>query len=190
MPFNVDCESVKTDLQLELIELQSNNELKQLFRNIPFQNFSRDIHRTDTKIYWYINTEILMWYEMEELTCNMSVKKEHDEEEMPETRIEITKMYRSLLRVPSKRLVKFLQNPIEINLPKFEISNTEDSCHVCIVLHLWMKLRKNTTRNRLTDNHLAAQLRISSSQLEPDYEELSKAYSQFHRSHAPSSSYK
>ncbi len=31
MPFNVNSESVRPDLQLELIELQSNNHLKQLF---------------------------------------------------------------------------------------------------------------------------------------------------------------
>ncbi|CAF4889525.1 unnamed protein product [Pieris macdunnoughi] len=34
MPFNLDCESVKPELQLELIELQCNTELKQLFLNV------------------------------------------------------------------------------------------------------------------------------------------------------------
>ncbi|GBM11848.1 General transcription factor II-I repeat domain-containing protein 2B [Araneus ventricosus] len=35
MPFNVNCEAVRSDLQLELIELQSNNHLKQSFLNMP-----------------------------------------------------------------------------------------------------------------------------------------------------------
>ncbi|PNF27480.1 hypothetical protein B7P43_G08243 [Cryptotermes secundus] len=39
MPFNVDCETVKPDLQLELIELQCNTQLKQLFLNVPKLEF-------------------------------------------------------------------------------------------------------------------------------------------------------
>ncbi|GBN87367.1 General transcription factor II-I repeat domain-containing protein 2 [Araneus ventricosus] len=35
MPFNVNCEAVRSDLQLGLIELQSNNHLKQSFLNMP-----------------------------------------------------------------------------------------------------------------------------------------------------------
>ncbi|GBM45824.1 Prodigiosin synthesizing transferase PigC [Araneus ventricosus] len=35
MSFNVNCEAVRSDLQLELIELQSNNHLKQSFLNMP-----------------------------------------------------------------------------------------------------------------------------------------------------------
>ncbi|GBL59021.1 General transcription factor II-I repeat domain-containing protein 2A [Araneus ventricosus] len=35
MPFNVNCEAVRSDLQLKLIELPSNNHLKQSFLNMP-----------------------------------------------------------------------------------------------------------------------------------------------------------
>ena len=39
MPFNVDCEKVRPDLQLELTELQCNIHLKQLFLNLPKLEF-------------------------------------------------------------------------------------------------------------------------------------------------------
>jgi hypothetical protein len=49
-----------------------------------------------------------------------------------------------------------------------------------------MKLRKSSvTRNRLTDGHLASLLRVTASQLEPEYEKLLDTQSQFHLSHAP-----
>ncbi|GBN47321.1 hypothetical protein AVEN_151547-1 [Araneus ventricosus] len=50
MPFNVNCEAVRSDLQLELIELQSNNHLKQSFLNMPklgvLQIIIENFHRT------------------------------------------------------------------------------------------------------------------------------------------------
>ncbi|PNF18344.1 hypothetical protein B7P43_G13898 [Cryptotermes secundus] len=46
MPFNVDCETVKTDLQLELIELQCNTQLKQLFLNVPKLKFYKSLSKS------------------------------------------------------------------------------------------------------------------------------------------------
>jgi hypothetical protein len=48
-----------------------------------------------------------------------------------------------------------------------------------------MKLRKSNVRNRLTDGHLASPLRVTASQLEPEYEKLLDTQSQFHLSHTP-----
>ncbi|GFU04408.1 general transcription factor II-I repeat domain-containing protein 2 [Nephila pilipes] len=39
MPFNVNCEAVRSDLLLELIELQSNNHLQQLLLNMQKLEF-------------------------------------------------------------------------------------------------------------------------------------------------------
>lgn len=46
MPFNVDCESVKPELQLELIELQCNTELKQLFLNVSKIEFYKALSKS------------------------------------------------------------------------------------------------------------------------------------------------
>lgn len=46
MPFNLDCESVKPELQLELIELQCNTELKQLFLNVSKIEFYKALSKT------------------------------------------------------------------------------------------------------------------------------------------------
>ena len=43
MPFNVDCETVKPDLQLELIELRYNTQLRQLFLNVPKLEFYKSL---------------------------------------------------------------------------------------------------------------------------------------------------
>ncbi|GBO22544.1 hypothetical protein AVEN_87396-1 [Araneus ventricosus] len=45
MPFNVNCEAVRSDLQLELIELQSNNHLKQSFLNMPKLEFYKSLSK-------------------------------------------------------------------------------------------------------------------------------------------------
>ncbi|GBM65840.1 Protein Hook [Araneus ventricosus] len=45
MPFNVNCEAVRSDLQLELIELQSNNHLKQSFLNMPKLEFYESLSK-------------------------------------------------------------------------------------------------------------------------------------------------
>ncbi|GBN00601.1 General transcription factor II-I repeat domain-containing protein 2 [Araneus ventricosus] len=45
MPFNVNCEGVRSDLQLELIELQSNNHLKQSFLNMPKLEFYKSLSK-------------------------------------------------------------------------------------------------------------------------------------------------
>ncbi|GBM76468.1 hypothetical protein AVEN_121200-1 [Araneus ventricosus] len=45
MPFNVNCEAVRSDLQLELIELQSNNHLKQSFLNTPKLEFYKSLSK-------------------------------------------------------------------------------------------------------------------------------------------------
>ncbi|GBN91195.1 General transcription factor II-I repeat domain-containing protein 2 [Araneus ventricosus] len=46
MPFNVNCEAVRSDLQLELIEFQSNNHLKQSFLNMPKLEFYKSLSKT------------------------------------------------------------------------------------------------------------------------------------------------
>lgn len=127
MPFNVDCESVKPELQLELIELQCNNELKQLFLNVSKIEFYKALPKS-----------------------SFPNLKSHAQK--------ITAMFAS--------------------------------SYICEQVFSTMKLRKNSVRNRLTDHHLAALLRISSSQFQPDYEKLLEAQSQFHLSHTPSSSNK
>ncbi|GBN67140.1 hypothetical protein AVEN_139532-1 [Araneus ventricosus] len=45
MPFNVNCEAVRSDLQLELIELQSNNHLRQSFLNMPKLEFYKSLSK-------------------------------------------------------------------------------------------------------------------------------------------------
>ncbi|GBN05848.1 General transcription factor II-I repeat domain-containing protein 2 [Araneus ventricosus] len=45
MAFNVNCEAVRSDLQLELIELQSNNHLKQSFLNMPKLEFYNSLSK-------------------------------------------------------------------------------------------------------------------------------------------------
>ncbi|GBN55857.1 hypothetical protein AVEN_252168-1 [Araneus ventricosus] len=45
MPFNVNCEAVRSDLQIELIELQSNNYLKQSFLNMPKLEFYKSLSK-------------------------------------------------------------------------------------------------------------------------------------------------
>ncbi|GBN34882.1 General transcription factor II-I repeat domain-containing protein 2 [Araneus ventricosus] len=45
MPFNLNCEAVRSDLQLELIELQSNNHLKQSFLNMPKLEFYKSLSK-------------------------------------------------------------------------------------------------------------------------------------------------
>ncbi|GBM98133.1 hypothetical protein AVEN_229775-1 [Araneus ventricosus] len=48
MPFNVNCEAVRSDLQLELIELQSNDNLKQSFLNMPKLEFYKSLSKVKT----------------------------------------------------------------------------------------------------------------------------------------------
>ena len=47
MPFNVDYKVAKPELQLELIQLQSYNHLKQLFLNIPKVEFYKSLSKSD-----------------------------------------------------------------------------------------------------------------------------------------------
>jgi hypothetical protein len=44
-------------------------------------------------------------------------------------------------------------------------------------------IKPSSVRNRLTDGHLASLLRVTASQLEPEYEKLLDTQSQFHLSH-------
>lgn len=122
MPFNVDCESVKPELQLELIELQCNTELKQLFFNLTKTEFYKALPKS-----------------------TFPHLKNHA--------LKITAMFASSF--------------------------------ICEQVFSTMKLRKNSIRNRLTDEHLASLLRISSPHFNPDYEKLLDAYLQFHASHTP-----
>jgi hypothetical protein len=56
------------------------------------------------------------------------------------------------------------------------------SSYLCEQVFSSMKLRKSSVRNRLTDGHLASHLRVTASQLEPEYEKLLDTQSQFHLS--------
>ncbi|GBL90748.1 General transcription factor II-I repeat domain-containing protein 2A [Araneus ventricosus] len=120
MHFNLNCEAVRSDLQLELIELQSNNHLKQSFLNMPELEF-----------------------------------------------------YKSLSKVSFPNLISHAQ----------KISAMFASSYICEQVFLTMNLRKNYFRSRLTDEHLASFLRISTSRFESQYKELLKMKSQFHSSH-------
>jgi hypothetical protein len=58
--------------------------------------------------------------------------------------------------------------------------------HICANKFFFStKLRKSSVRNILTDGHLASLLRVTASQLEPEYEKLLDTQSQFHLSHTP-----
>jgi hypothetical protein len=57
------------------------------------------------------------------------------------------------------------------------------SSYLCEQVFSSMKLRKS--KIRLTDGHLAFLLRVTASQLEPEYEKLLDTQSQFHLSHTP-----
>lgn len=46
MPFNVNCESVKQELQLELIDLQCNTELKQMFLSVSKIDFYKALSKS------------------------------------------------------------------------------------------------------------------------------------------------
>ncbi|GFT36425.1 general transcription factor II-I repeat domain-containing protein 2 [Nephila pilipes] len=59
------------------------------------------------------------------------------------------------------------------------------SSYVCEQTFSTMKLRKNSIRNRLTDEHLFALLKVASSQLEPAFENIMENQKQFHMSHSP-----
>lgn len=127
MPFNVDCGSVKPELQLELIDLQCNTEWKQLFLNFSKVEF-----------------------------------------------------YKALPKSSFPNLKSHAQKIIAMFA----------SSYICEQVFSTMKLRKNSVKNRLTDDHLASLMRISSSQFLPNYEQLLEAQSQFHLSHTPSYSSK
>jgi len=59
------------------------------------------------------------------------------------------------------------------------------SSYVCEQTFSTMKLRKNSIRNRLTDEHLFSLLKVASSQLEPAFENIVENQKQFHMSHTP-----
>ncbi|GFU44692.1 putative transposable element [Trichonephila clavipes] len=56
MPFKVNCEAVRSDFRLELIELQSNN-LKQWFLNMPKFEFCKSL-------------SIELWFQQDGATCH------------------------------------------------------------------------------------------------------------------------
>lgn len=59
------------------------------------------------------------------------------------------------------------------------------SSYVCEQTFSTMKLRKNSVRNRLTDEHLFSLLKVTSSQLKPAFEDIMANQKQFHMSHTP-----
>nr|XP_042903463.1 general transcription factor II-I repeat domain-containing protein 2A-like [Parasteatoda tepidariorum] len=88
-------------------------------------------------------------------------------------------------------LLEFYKNLSPDNFPNLithamKIMTMFGSSYICEQIFSTMKLRKTSLRNRITDEHLSSVLRISASQMEPDYDEILKKQSQFHFSHAPS----
>jgi 17beta-estradiol 17-dehydrogenase/3beta-hydroxysteroid 3-dehydrogenase/mitotic-spindle organizing protein 1 len=57
------------------------------------------------------------------------------------------------------------------------------SSYVCKQTFSTMKLQKNSIRNRLTNEHLFALLKVVSSQLEPDFKNIMKNQKQLYMSH-------
>lgn len=124
-PFAVNCEDIDADYQLELIELQCNDTLKQMFNNSSKLDF-----------------------------------------------------YKSLSKSQFPNLTKHAQ----------KIISMFGSSYICEQVFSTMNLRKNKLRNKMTDEHLECVLRISSSNLEPNFNEMIKEQSKFHMSHGPSTS--
>jgi hypothetical protein len=120
MPFNICPENVPSNLQLELIDLQCNNSLKQLF----------------------LNTDKLSFY------------KSLPKDEFP-----------NLINHAQKIMAMFA------------------SSYLCEQAFSIMKCRKNSIRNRLSDESLFYLLKVASSQLEPDFEEIISSQKQLHASH-------
>jgi 17beta-estradiol 17-dehydrogenase/3beta-hydroxysteroid 3-dehydrogenase/mitotic-spindle organizing protein 1 len=58
------------------------------------------------------------------------------------------------------------------------------SSYVCEQTFSVMKSRKNSIRTRLTDEHLFSLLKVSSSQMDPDFESIMSTQKQFHQSHS------
>lgn len=90
-------------------------------------------------------------------------------------------------------LLEFYKNLSPDNFPNLithamKIMTMFGSSYICEQIFSTMKLRKTSLRNRITDEHLSSVLRISASQMEPDYDEILMKQSQFHFSHAPSTS--
>lgn len=126
-PFAVNCEEVAANYQLEIIELQCDETLKQLF------NSSSKLH-----------------------------------------------FYKSLPKSNFPNLIKHAQ----------KMMSMFGSSYVCEQVFSTMKLRKDKLRNKLTDEHLECVLRISSSNIEPNFNDIINEQSKFHLSHLPSTSKK
>lgn len=116
-PFMVNAEEVEPKYQIELIELQNNIELKQMFLNVPKLEFYKKLNK---------------------------------------------ELFPNLILHAQKMIAIF------------------GSSYVCEQVFSTMKLRKSSVRNRLTDSHLGSILRISSSQIEPNFDEIVEKQSQFH----------
>jgi hypothetical protein len=71
----------------------------------------------------------------------------------------------------------------EVSKKHLRIMSMFASSYLCEQVFSSMTLRKSSVRNRLTDGHLAYLLRVTASQLEPEYEKLLDTQSQFHLSH-------
>ncbi|CAK1580873.1 unnamed protein product [Parnassius mnemosyne] len=121
-PFHVDPENISAELQLEIIEIQCNTHLKQLFLNSTKLGF----HRT----------------------------------------------------LPKAEFPKMIAHVQKIRM-------MFASSYVCEQIFSTMKLQKNSIRNRLTDEHFFALLKVTSSQLKPAFENIMENQKQFHMSHTP-----
>lgn len=115
-PFLVNAEEVEPKFQIELIELQNNIELKQMFINVPKLEFYKNLNK---------------------------------------------ELFPNLILHAQKMMAMF------------------GSSYICEQVFSTMKLRKTSVRNRLTDSHLGSILRISSSQMEPNFDEIVEKQSQY-----------
>lgn len=109
MPFNLDCEAVKTEFQFELIDLQCNAELKQLFLNCPKVEFYKSLSKSrfpNLRSHAQITAMFTSSYICEKVFSAMKLRKR------VRNRLKDEQLA-SLLRVSSSRLQPNLETLLE-----------------------------------------------------------------------------
>jgi len=81
--------------------------------------------------------------------------------------------YSALPKAEFKKIIAYAQKIMAMFASSYGCEQTSST----------MKLRKNSIRNRLTDEHLFALLKVASSQMEPAFENIMEDQKQFHMSH-------
>lgn len=129
-PYSANIDNISTDLQVELIDLHSDDTLRTFYHEL------RDL-------------------------C-MKEKKEN-----------IEKFYQQLDETKYKNLRTLAQRMLVVY----------GSTYICEQTFSAMKHNKSSTRSRLTDEHLQAILKISTTHFKPEYEKLVNDCKQLHMSH-------